>query len=280
MPRILHIIDSLGRNGTSQQLQLLAQGLAHHGFDVHIAVLTPRPVRAIPHPVSVKDREKDHALTAEELTGAKAIDTNSALPITYLNRRFPLDPLADLRLVQLLSRLQPEIVHTWNTVPGMFGPVASRFLRRFLTGNAPPRLVASRTHIDGCRPEWEAWIERRFAGHASAYVTSSPSVREWCLAQGLPAKKLTIISPGVPPAAASDVSRCELLRELHLPADARLIGVIGRLVPEKRVRDLIWAADLLRARGQGRTTMVVMDERDLDRAVELAMEANRRAVAG
>jgi glycosyltransferase involved in cell wall biosynthesis len=31
-----------------------------------------------------------------------------------------------------------------------------------------------------------------------------------------------------------------------LPADARLIGVVGRLTPEKRVRDLIWAADLLR----------------------------------
>jgi glycosyltransferase involved in cell wall biosynthesis len=71
-------------------------------------------------------------------------------------------------------------------------------------------------------------------------------VRDWCLAQGLPAEKLVIIPPGVPPPRASDVSRSDLLRELNLPADARLIGVIGRLVPEKRVRDLVWAADLLR----------------------------------
>ncbi len=55
-----------------------------------------------------------------------------------------------------------------------------------------------------------------------------------------------------------------------------LIDVPDRLHDPNRRR----AADLLRARGQGRTTMVVMDERDLDRAVELAMEANRRAFAG
>jgi glycosyltransferase involved in cell wall biosynthesis len=55
-----------------------------------------------------------------------------------------------------------------------------------------------------------------------------------------------VIPPGVPPARQSDVSRDELLSELRLPPDARLIGVVGRLVPEKRVKDLIWAADLLR----------------------------------
>jgi hypothetical protein len=52
-----------------------------------------------------------------------------------------------------------------------------------------------------------------------------------------------------------------------------LIDVPDRLHDPNRRR----AADLLRARGGGRTTMVVLDERDLDRAVELALEANRGA---
>jgi glycosyltransferase involved in cell wall biosynthesis len=231
MRRILHIIDSLERNGTTQQLQLLAHDLARQGFDVHIGVLSPKP----PAPIRFGDVFQDG-------TG----DFKSMLPITYLGRRFPLDPLADVRLVQLVNRLQPGIVHTWNTVPGMFGPIASGFLRQFSKGCAAPRLIASRNRIDCCRPEWEAWIERRFAGHAAAYVTNSPTVREWYAAHGLPVEKLTVIPPGVPPLRDSDVSRAELLRELRLPRDARLIGVIGRLVPEKRVRDLIWAADLLR----------------------------------
>ena len=76
---------------------------------------------------------------------------------------------------------------------------------------------------------------------------------------GLPAEKFAVIPPGVPPAPASDVSREELLRELQLPADARLIGVVGRLVPEKRVKDLIWAADLLRVLHDNLRLLVIGD---------------------
>jgi glycosyltransferase involved in cell wall biosynthesis len=63
----------------------------------------------------------------------------------------------------------------------------------------------------------------------------------------------------MPPAPTSDVSREELLRELHLPPDARLIGVVGRLVPEKRVKDLIWAADLLRVLHDNLRVLVIGD---------------------
>ena len=55
------------------------------------------------------------------------------------------------------------------------------------------------------------------------------------------------------------LSREELLRELELPADAKLIGVVGRLVPEKRVKDLIWAADLLRVLHDNLRVLVIGD---------------------
>ena len=44
-----------------------------------------------------------------------------------------------------------------------------------------------------------------------------------------------------------------------LPADAKLIGVIGRLVPEKRVKDLIWAADLLRVLHDNLRVLIIGD---------------------
>jgi glycosyltransferase involved in cell wall biosynthesis len=231
MRRILHIINSLGRSGTTEQLRLLAHGLAQNSYDVHIGVLGPKPARPVQFDSAPRDARIHFAAT---------------LAIHYLGRRLPLDPVADVRLVQLVHRLQPEIVHTWNSVPGMFGPIALRYVRRFSAGGASPRIFVSWNHIDCCQPEWETWVERGFARHAAGYITSSPIVREWCTARGLPAEKFTVVPPGVPPARASDVSREELLRQLRLPRDARLIGVIGRLVPEKRVRDLIWAADLLR----------------------------------
>jgi glycosyltransferase involved in cell wall biosynthesis len=50
-----------------------------------------------------------------------------------------------------------------------------------------------------------------------------------------------------------------LLRELRLPTDARLIGAVGPLVPEKRVKDLIWAADLLRVLHDNLRLLVIGD---------------------
>jgi glycosyltransferase involved in cell wall biosynthesis len=240
MPRILHIIDSLGHTGTATQLTLLAQGLARQGFDVHIAVLEASGKTRLPLP----------GRSAEgSATGAVA------LPVVNIGRRFPIDPLADLRIVQHVDRLQPDIVHTWNTVPGMLGAIASHYRRK----SRRVCLVAGQYRIDRGKSEAETWLERRFAGSVARYVTNSTAVRDWCAWRGLSAEKCTIIPPGVPPAPASDVMRDELLRELALPADARLIGVIGRLVPEKRVQDLIWAADLLRVLHDNLRMLVIGD---------------------
>ena len=55
----------------------------------------------------------------------------------------------------------------------------------------------------------------------------------------------TAIAPAGP---AARRPRDHWLAELGLPADARLIGAINRLWPQKRIKDLIWAADLLKVR--------------------------------
>ena len=40
MKRILHIIDTLDRSGTAQQLRLLALGLPRNEFEVHVCALS------------------------------------------------------------------------------------------------------------------------------------------------------------------------------------------------------------------------------------------------
>jgi glycosyltransferase involved in cell wall biosynthesis len=84
-------------------------------------------------------------------------------------------------------------------------------------------------------------------------------VRSWYVQHGWPAEKFVVIKPGVPPPRTANLSRDELLCELQLPANARLIGVVGRLVPEKRVKDLIWAADLLRVLHNNLRLVVIGD---------------------
>ena len=241
MARILHIIDSLGHSGIANQMLLLARGLASHGHEVHVAVLN----------------------------ASSTIDRSTCgrdFPIINVGRRWSIDPLADLRLARHITKLQPEIVHTWNTIPGMFGPLAASFFQQIggwgrIVSERParPQVFAGFYGIDLLQPAWNAWLARRFSRCAERIITNSNAVHDWCTAQNLPAEKLTIIQPGVPPARVSDASRDELLKELKVPPNARLIGVIGRLVPEKRVQDLIWAADLLRVLHDNLRMLIIGD---------------------
>ncbi|MBN1589731.1 MAG: glycosyltransferase, partial [Pirellulales bacterium] len=80
----------------------------------------------------------------------------------------------------------------------------------------------------------------------SRIVANSPGVKEFYVAKGLSSERIEVIPNGVEPLPPSPITRQALLAELHLPDDARLIGLIGRLWPQKRVKDAIWAADLLK----------------------------------
>jgi glycosyltransferase involved in cell wall biosynthesis len=205
----------------------------------------------------------------------------SGIKFHGLSRRWPIDPLADWRLLRLVQRLRPDIVHTWDTVPGMFGALAAR-----RTG--VPQLIVGKYRIERHPPAWDSFWERRFAAYVDRFVTNSVTVCDWCVRGGLAAKRFAVIPSGMPCAtgsasgdvegtgeASGTLTRDELLRELRLPADARLIGVVGRLVPEKRVQDLIWAADLLRVLHNNLRLLVIGDgpeRRQLERYAWLASD--------
>jgi glycosyltransferase involved in cell wall biosynthesis len=225
--RVLHIIDSLGRTGAATQLFGLAQGLLEQGFDVHVAALAG-----------------GESLVAEFAA--------AGLPTVELGRRWATDPIAFGRLQRLVSRLRPDVIHAWGANAGLYGhPVAGRA--------KAPQLIVGQHRIDPWQGNWRWMIERRLAQRTKWFATGSAHVREWCVKHGLPAEKFVVIPPAVPPARTSDVSREELLRELRLPVDAQLIGVVGRLVPEKRVQDLIWAADLLRVLHDNLRLLIIGD---------------------
>ena len=91
-------------------------------------------------------------------------------------------------------------------------------------------------------------IDRYLARRTARIVTNSSGVRDFYASKGLPAAKFTIIPNGIAPFAPppeQTILREHLLGELGLDKGTRLIGAIGRLWPQKRVKDIIWAADLL-----------------------------------
>jgi len=206
---------------------IVAQGLVTDGFGVHVAALG------------------GCAALAGEFRAAN-------VSVTHLDRRWLQDPVLCVRLKRLVARLRPDVIHCWGDLSAMYGRFVSRFRRA-------PRIVVGQYDIDPWKANWRWTLERRLARQGERLVVDSRVVRDWCVEHGMDADAITIIRPGVPPAPKSDMSRDELLRELRLPAKAKLIGVIGRLVPEKRVKDLIWAADLLRVLHDNLRLLVIGD---------------------
>lgn len=227
MPRILHIIPTFDRAGAEKLLLLLAEGLVRQGFDVHVCALTRGgPLRA-----------EFHA---------------AGIPTMIIGKRWKADALAYARLHRHVRRLRPDLVHTWIFAAGAYGRVAARAV-------GVRRLVAGEYCVDRWKSTWQWIVDRGLARFTDRFVTNSPAVRDYCAAHRLPIERFEVIPNGIPPAYDSDVSRAELLRELELPDDARLVGVVSRLWPQKRVKDLIWAADLLRVLHDNLRLLVIGD---------------------
>jgi glycosyltransferase involved in cell wall biosynthesis len=226
--RLLLVIPTLVRGGAEKQLTLLAAGLPRDQFDVHVAVLT----HSGPLEATLRD---------------------AGIPVTVIGKRWKLDPLSYWRLRRLIKKLRPDIVHTWLFAANAYG-------RQAAISAGVPHIVAGERCVDPWKSTWQLTIDRALAKRTERIVTNSTGVKEFYVSRGLPAEKFVVIPNGIaPPVVADPISREELLRELDLPAEARLIGAVGRLWPQKRVKDLIWAADLLKSTRDDAHLLIVGD---------------------
>jgi glycosyltransferase involved in cell wall biosynthesis len=212
--RILQVVPTLNRAGAEKQLVLLSRGLARDEFDVHVCAITQG--------------------------GVLAADLQQAqIPLTILGKKFKFDPASWWRLRQHIARLQPDLVQTWMFTANAYGRAAA-------LSAGVRKIVASERCVDSWKAPHQLAIDRYLAKRTDMIVVNSRGVEEFYKLHGIPARKLRVIYNGIGPAAASGITRELLLAELGLPPDARLIGAVGRLWPQKRVKDLIWATDMLK----------------------------------
>lgn len=213
--RLLFVIPTLVRGGAEKQLALLAAGLPRDQFEPHVAVLTH--------------------------TGPLEDDLRAAgVPVTVIGKRWKLDPLAYFRLRKLIRQFQPEIVHTWLFAANCYG-------RQAAWSCGVPHIVAGERCVDAWKGFWQLSIDRVLAKRTEKIITNSSGVVDYYASKGLPREKFQVIPNGVAPfAPCGGLSREQFLSELGLPPQAKLIGGVGRLWPQKRWQDAIWAIDQLR----------------------------------
>jgi glycosyltransferase involved in cell wall biosynthesis len=173
-----------------------------------------------------------------------------------------LDARALLQLVGVLRRLRPDILHTHNPKPGILGRIAGRAARVPLVVNTQHGLYA--------QPDDR--LTRRLAVYSAERVAAAfgdvelvqneEDVRTLTELLHVPRRKVRLLGNGVDlrrfdPASVPAGSRRRLRAEWGVDDRQVVVGVVGRLVAEKGIAELLEAAHALHRDGVGVRLVVV-----------------------
>ena len=210
MPRLLSVIATLDGSGAEKQFALLNAGLKARGWDVHVVALT----RGGPYEATLE---------------------RAGVPLTILRKGLKFDPVCLARLRRIVSKFRPDVIHSWMFTANAYARLAS--------GGRP--VIVGEQCVDRWKGRWQHAVDRRLLGRTAKVVGNSEAVVDFYAERGVPRDLLTVIPNGVEPLEPDPAFRAELLRSLGLPADARPVALVGRLAPQKRPEDHVWAFHLL-----------------------------------
>lgn len=228
----------MDQSGAERQLYLLATSLPSD-FEVRIVALNRG------------------GFFAERLRAA-------GISVDVLQKRFRFDPLTWWRLRRILKRDRPDVVQSF-----LFA--ANSYVR--LPGVCPSqtKIVVSERCVDSWKSGWQLKVDRWLKNRMHAMTANSESVAEFYRATvGVTDNQLSVIPNGVPEVEDSLPDHASIRSELGLPADARLVGFVGRLAPQKCLKDLIWGFHLLKSSTENVFLVLVGDGAIRDELAEFA----------
>ncbi len=179
------------------------------------------------------------------------------------------DLLAIGELAALFRRLRPDVVHTHNPKPGVYGRLAAKAARVPVIVNTVHGLYA--VPEDRLRRRALVYgLERVAAACSDAELVQNPEDLEVLARLGIPRSKLHLLGNGVDlrrfdPATVPAGAAAALREQLGVKPGEVVVGVVGRLVWEKGYREVFAAAGLLRA-SLPQARFVVVGPADPDKA--------------
>jgi glycosyltransferase involved in cell wall biosynthesis len=240
--RVLHVITRLTLGGAAENTLASMVALAGAGYEGPLAVGLAESDGA-----SVEDARR---------RGVTLVD------VPGLGREIgPRDLVALVQLVALVRRLRPAVVHTHTSKAGFVGRLAARLAR------APAVIHQPHGHIfygyyGAGRTALYIGLERLAACWTDRIVTLTDRGTDEHLARGIGRRvQYRTVPSGVPTAElrARAPGRAEARRALGLPADAFVVGALGRLVPVKGFDVLVAALPAVAAAVPSALVLLVGD---------------------
>lgn len=221
--RIAHIITGLSIGGAETMLLKVLERLDRQRFAPHVislmmlGELAPR-IAALGIPVD-------------------AVGMQPGLP----------SPSGFFRLVQMLKRLNPDVIHTWMYHADLLGGLAAR-----LAGISAVGWCIRNSNLDKDKTKFSTRAVVGLCASTSTWVPSrilscSEKARQIHVLRGYAAEKMVVVPNGFdltrfkPDGHARSVVRTEL----RLDVDTPLVGMIGRFDPQKNHAGFFEAAGAL-----------------------------------
>jgi len=209
MPKILYLITELDIGGAEKNLFRLAVAMKSRDWDVEVAALSGR------------------GEVARWLAG-------EGIPVRYADMDVKGDPAAFARLVRIIRRFRPDVLHTFLFHANVAGRLAAPFARF-------PVVVSSIRVAERRRP---SHLRMDFLTHflMDVEVCVSEGVRAFTHERaGIPERKLVVIPNAVEP-TRPDRPRQVVRAEFGASAGDVVVLSVGRLDPQKGYAYLVEAA--------------------------------------
>ncbi len=213
MLKVLQVIPTLDRSGAEKQMVLLARGLPRDRFHVEVAALTR--------------------------LGPLAADLEaSGIPTRLFAKRFKFDMAVLGRLSRWMKQERFDVIHTWIFAANVYGRVAGHMAR-------VPVVVTSEMAVDLWKRRLHLRLDAWLARWTDRIVGNSQAVVDFYRDAGIPQAKLDLIYSGIGFEPEPLRTAAETRRALGVDNAAPVFLYVGRLADQKRVSDLLDAADLL-----------------------------------
>lgn len=233
--RVVHAIKATRIAGAENHLLTLLPGLRQRGIDAQLLLLTQADA------------------PADDFAAALAA---AAVPVERIPIAHHADVRTATRLRDSLRLSAPAILHTHLIHADLYGAIGARLAR-------VPHLITSRHNDDPFRRRWAfRLLSRALWRQTRAGIAISESIRRFCIAvEGARPDAVTTIHYGLPAAPAPDVpaARAAVRALIGAPAEAPVIGFVGRLIAQKGVSDAVAAFALLAERHPAARLLIIGD---------------------